>query len=108
MKTGTDKKLTDNIAQSSKTQKNSIQGKKPTTQIQKQQRKQPSWIDEEDDSDLVAEFRDLPTKFQETLIPDLERISTTSKAYIARYNKEFTKTVQTLCRQQTCPHHCHL
>ncbi|KAK8652835.1 hypothetical protein V6N13_126858 [Hibiscus sabdariffa] len=85
------KTLTDNTAQSSKTQKKSIQGKKPTTQIQKQQRKQPSWIDEEDDSDLVAEFRDLPTKFQETLIPDLERISTTSKAYIARYNKEFTK-----------------
>ncbi|GMI86572.1 hypothetical protein like AT4G39840 [Hibiscus trionum] len=85
------KTLTDNTAPSSKTQKNSIQGKKPTTQIQKQQRKQPSWIDEEDDSDLVAEFRDLPTKFQETLIPDLERISTTSKAYIAKYNKQFTK-----------------
>ncbi|GMJ09415.1 hypothetical protein like AT4G39840 [Hibiscus trionum] len=85
------KTLTDNTAPSSKTQKNSIQGKKPTTQIQKQQRKQPSWIDEEDDSDLVSEFRDLPTKFQETLIPDLERISTTSKAYIAKYNKQFTK-----------------
>ncbi|KAE8706969.1 hypothetical protein F3Y22_tig00110387pilonHSYRG00438 [Hibiscus syriacus] len=86
----TTKTLTDSAAQSSKTQKSSIQGK-TTTQIQKQQRKQPSWMDEEDESDLVAEFRDLPTKFQENLIPDLERISKTSKVYITKYNKEFTK-----------------
>ncbi|GMI67952.1 hypothetical protein like AT4G39840 [Hibiscus trionum] len=91
-KTLADKKVTDSTtAQSSKTEKNSIQGKKPTTQIPKQQKKQPSWIEEEDDSDLVSEFRDLPTKFQESLIPDLERISKTSKGYITKYNKEFTK-----------------
>ncbi|KAK8673045.1 hypothetical protein V6N13_111401 [Hibiscus sabdariffa] len=91
-KTVADKKRTDSTtAQSFKTQKNSIQGKKPTTQIQKQQKKQPSWIEDEDDSDLVSEFRDLPTKFQKSLIPDLERISTTSKTYITKYNKEFTK-----------------
>ncbi|KAL1059623.1 hypothetical protein V6Z11_1Z022600 [Gossypium hirsutum] len=66
--------------------------KKPTTaQIQKQQKKQPSWVDDDDESDLVSEFRDLPAKFQQTLIPDLERISTTSKVYINKYNKEFTK-----------------
>lgn len=47
-------------------------------------------IDTEDD-DLVSEFRDLPVKFQQTLLPDLERISTTSKAYINKYNKEITK-----------------
>lgn len=66
--------------------------KKPTTtQIQKQQKKQPSWVDDDDESDLVSEFRDLPAKFQQTLIPDLEKISTTSKVYINKYNKEFTK-----------------
>ncbi|KAB2094419.1 hypothetical protein ES319_A02G157100v1 [Gossypium barbadense] len=66
--------------------------KKPTTaQIQKQQKKQPSWVDDDDESDLVSELRDLPAKFQQTLIPDLERISTTSKVYINKYNKEFTK-----------------
>ncbi|KAK8484581.1 hypothetical protein V6N13_043825 [Hibiscus sabdariffa] len=92
IKTVADKKLADSTtAQSFKTQKNSIQGKKPTTQIQKQQKKQPSWIDDEDDPDLVSEFRDLPTKFQKSLIPDLARISTTSKTYITKYNKEFTK-----------------
>lgn len=47
-------------------------------------------IDTEDD-DLVSDIRDLPVKFQQTLLPDLERISTTSKAYINKYNKEITK-----------------
>ncbi|XWS41555.1 hypothetical protein CRYUN_Cryun17cG0092100 [Craigia yunnanensis] len=88
-KTPEDKKLTD--PESSKPQKNSSKEKNPTTQKPKQQKKQPSWIDQEDDSDLVAEFRDLPTKFQQTLIPDLEKISTTSKAYITEYNKQITK-----------------
>ncbi|KZV53750.1 protein AF-9-like [Dorcoceras hygrometricum] len=48
------------------------------------------WPDQEDD-DLVSEFRDLPSKFQETIMPDLEKISKTSQVYLTRYNKEFTK-----------------
>ncbi|XP_044470480.1 uncharacterized protein LOC123199507 [Mangifera indica] len=67
--------------------------KKDTTklkQIPKQKQKQPNWLEDEDD-DLVSEFRDLPNKFQQTLLPDLERISSTSKAYINKYNKEITK-----------------
>ncbi|XP_031262647.1 uncharacterized protein LOC116120816 [Pistacia vera] len=63
---------------------------KQEKQIPKQKQKQPSWLEDEDD-DLVSEFRDLPTKFQRTLLPDLERISTTSKAYLDKYNKEITK-----------------
>ncbi|XWS33313.1 hypothetical protein CRYUN_Cryun22dG0070900 [Craigia yunnanensis] len=86
-KTLADKKLTDPES----SQKDPNKEKNPTTHKPKQQKKQPSWIDQEDYSDLVAEFRDLPTKFQQTLIPDLEKISTTSKAYITRYNKKFTK-----------------
>ncbi|MBA0760995.1 hypothetical protein Gotri_023704 [Gossypium trilobum] len=78
------------------TTKTPVQSSKPekkptTTQIQKQQKKQPSWVDDDDESDIVSEFRDLPAKFQQTLIPDLEKISTTSKVYINKYNKEFTK-----------------
>ncbi|XP_022774948.1 uncharacterized protein LOC111316957 isoform X2 [Durio zibethinus] len=88
-KTAEDKKQTD--PESSKPQKNSSKEKIPTTQKPKQQKKQPSWIDQEDGSDLVAEFRDLPTKFQQTLIPDLEKFSTTSKAYIAKYNNQIMK-----------------
>ncbi|KAG2391264.1 uncharacterized protein HKW66_Vig0129750 [Vigna angularis] len=41
----------------------------------------PSWILDEDD-DLVSEFTDLPNRFHQTLLPDLEQISTISKAYI--------------------------
>ncbi|XP_027336713.1 uncharacterized protein LOC113850383 [Abrus precatorius] len=51
----------------------------------------PSWVSEEEDDDLVSEFKDLPIRFQQTLIPDLERISITSKAYITKANKEITK-----------------
>ncbi|KAL6523701.1 hypothetical protein OROGR_017304 [Orobanche gracilis] len=52
-------------------------------------KKQPSWIDDEDD-DLIAGFRDLPSKFQENIVPDLAKISKTSQIYFTNYNKEFT------------------
>ncbi|OVA14183.1 hypothetical protein BVC80_9029g7 [Macleaya cordata] len=48
-------------------------------------------MDQDLDDDLVSEFRDLPSKFHQTLIPDLERMSTTSKAYITKANKEITE-----------------
>ncbi|KAJ0252416.1 Cell wall integrity/stress response component-like protein [Hirschfeldia incana] len=51
----------------------------------------PFWLDDEEDEDFVSEFRDLPTRFQRSLLPDLERISTTSKSYINKANKEITK-----------------
>ncbi|KAL6502590.1 hypothetical protein OROHE_024243 [Orobanche hederae] len=57
----------------------------------KAQKKQPIWIDDEDDDDLIAGFRDLPSKFQENIVPDLAKISKTSQIYFTNYNKEFTK-----------------
>ncbi|KAK7306009.1 hypothetical protein VNO77_43923 [Canavalia gladiata] len=62
-------------------------------QSKKSNKKQtpPSWLFQEEDDDFVAEIKDLPIKFQQTLIPDLERISTTSKAYITKANKQITK-----------------
>ncbi|KAI9114012.1 hypothetical protein K1719_015263 [Acacia pycnantha] len=51
----------------------------------------PSWIDSDDNDDFVSDLKDLPTKFQQTLIPDLKTISTTSRAYITKANKEITK-----------------
>ncbi|KAJ6353673.1 hypothetical protein OIU76_002653 [Salix suchowensis] len=38
-----------------------------------------------------AQTRDLPSKFHQTLIPDLERISMTSKKYLTKANKDLTK-----------------
>ncbi|KAJ0988404.1 hypothetical protein J5N97_006760 [Dioscorea zingiberensis] len=44
-----------------------------------------SWLeDDTDGQDLITEFRDFPSR----LIPDLEKISTTSQAYLRKYNKE--------------------
>ncbi|KAK2655776.1 hypothetical protein Ddye_008828 [Dipteronia dyeriana] len=77
-----------------KTTKPTSQNTKPPPKTQKKTAQQkPSWLDDDGDEeqDFVSEIRDLPIKFQQTLIPDLETISTTSKAYINKYNKEITK-----------------
>ncbi|XP_059641548.1 uncharacterized protein LOC132283584 [Cornus florida] len=67
---------------------------------------QPSWIDQEDEDDLdhlVSEFRDLPSKFQETFMPDLDRISTTSKVYLNKANKEITKGFKPIVGNKYAP-----
>ncbi|PIN26763.1 hypothetical protein CDL12_00482 [Handroanthus impetiginosus] len=70
---------------------NQSKSKSPDKTQSKKPPKLPSWIDDEEEEDLVSEFRDLPSKFQETFVPDLEIISKTSKVYLTKYNKEFTK-----------------
>ncbi|KAK9678620.1 hypothetical protein RND81_11G223500 [Saponaria officinalis] len=107
----TSKKLVDSSSMAnstSKTSSKSVDLPKPTqsdktdkkyseqrSQNQDQKRKPPSsptWISQVDeDEDLVSEFRNLPTKFHQTFIPDLHKISTTSKIYLTKYNKEITK-----------------
>ncbi|XP_057783799.1 uncharacterized protein LOC131001423 [Salvia miltiorrhiza] len=47
--------------------------------------------EEEEEDDLVSELTDLPSRFQETFLPDMERISKTSKIYLNKYNTQFTK-----------------
>ncbi|KAF8092120.1 hypothetical protein N665_0423s0005 [Sinapis alba] len=65
---------------------------KPTTKPKPSEKEiKPIWLDNEEDDDFANEFRDLPTRFQRTLLPDLEKISTTSKNYINKANKQITK-----------------
>ncbi|CAN0919575.1 hypothetical protein LINGRAHAP2_LOCUS31537 [Linum grandiflorum] len=66
---------------------------KSAAPVTKKLRIPSSWIepDEEEEGDLVSEFRDLPSKFQQHLIPDLERISMTSRKYLTQANKEMTR-----------------
>ncbi|XP_061949973.1 uncharacterized protein LOC133673249 [Populus nigra] len=81
-----DKKVGD--TESKKQNKNQKQtNPKKTTQTKTQQ----SWLDQDDEDDLVAELRDLPSKFHQTIIPDLERLSITSKKYLTQANKDLTK-----------------
>ncbi|XP_057429761.1 uncharacterized protein LOC130722895 [Lotus japonicus] len=68
-----------------------IEEEKLNKQSNKKKQSPPNWMFEDEDSDLVSDFKDLPIRFQKSLIPDLERISTTSKSYFTRANKEFTK-----------------
>ncbi|KAJ6929339.1 hypothetical protein NC652_013276 [Populus alba x Populus x berolinensis] len=72
---------------------------KKTTQT----KKQPSWIGQDDEDDLVAEFRDLPSKFHQTLIPDLERISITSKKYLTKANNDLTRGFKPIVGNKYAP-----
>ncbi|XP_041002941.1 uncharacterized protein LOC121248523 [Juglans microcarpa x Juglans regia] len=95
-----------NEHESEKPNKDQKADKKADQQKTKKQT-QPSWIDNEDDQDdLVSGFTDLtdlPTKFQQTLIPDLEKFSTTSKLYLTKANKEITKGFKPLVGNKYAP-----
>uniref|UniRef100_A0A7N0VBD8 Uncharacterized protein n=1 Tax=Kalanchoe fedtschenkoi TaxID=63787 RepID=A0A7N0VBD8_KALFE len=56
----------------------------------------PSWIDQDEEDDLITDFRSLPSKFQQSLFPDIESISQTSKAYLTKANKEMTRNFKPL------------
>ncbi|MCD7462910.1 hypothetical protein HAX54_049618 [Datura stramonium] len=72
--------------------------KKETTQKDSQ----PYWL-ENDEDDLMSGLRDLPSKFQETLLPDLERISKTSKVYLNKANKEITRNFKPIVGNKYAP-----
>ncbi|KAJ6677989.1 CELL WALL INTEGRITY/STRESS RESPONSE COMPONENT-LIKE PROTEIN [Salix viminalis] len=68
-----------------------------------QNKNQPGWVGQDDeDDDLVAEFRDLPSKFHQTIIPDLERLSITSKKYLTKANKDLTKGFKPIVGNALC------
>lgn len=62
-----------------------------------------SYREEEDEDDFVSELRDLPSRFQETLIPDLEVLSTTSKAYLNKANKQISKGFNPIVGKKYAP-----
>ncbi|XP_068315710.1 uncharacterized protein [Pyrus communis] len=88
-KNQTTKPTTPKQSQNLVDKKKTTDAKKPAQQKPKKP-VEPSWIDQEDDTDFVSDFTDLPGKFQQTLIPDLERIRTTSKIYLTEANKQMT------------------
>ncbi|KAL5992378.1 hypothetical protein ACLOJK_013295 [Asimina triloba] len=63
--------------------KTDTKSKKPTLQN--------IFQDDTDNEDLINEFRYLPSKFHDAIMPDLEKISTTSKAYISKANEEIAQ-----------------
>lgn len=75
----------------SDTKKSTDKSEKTATTKKKAPPSPRSWMYQDDEYDLISEFRDLPSKFHQSFIPDLHRISTTSKVYLAKANKEITK-----------------
>ncbi|KAJ4951432.1 hypothetical protein NE237_028264 [Protea cynaroides] len=94
---------------SSKEQSSESKSKKQLTEEKNQQQKKtqkptkPYLMDQADDEDLVSDFRDLPSKFHQTLIPDLQKISTNSKAYFTKANNEITKGFKPLVGNKYAP-----
>ncbi|KAK1302615.1 hypothetical protein QJS10_CPB12g01196 [Acorus calamus] len=98
---------------STKSQKSIITTKSTTAETTKPKPKaqpKPIYIstvfnDEDgmDGDDLISEFRDLPSKFQQTLLPDLEKMSTTSKAYLTKANREMTKNFKPIVGNKYAP-----
>ncbi|KAK1257830.1 hypothetical protein QJS04_geneDACA024801 [Acorus gramineus] len=98
---------------STKSQKSIITTKSKTAETTKPKPKaqpKPIYIstvfnveDGMDGDDLISEFRDLPSKFQQTLLPDLEKISTTSKAYLTKANREMTKNFKPIVGNKYAP-----
>ncbi|XP_015072182.1 uncharacterized protein LOC107016203 [Solanum pennellii] len=67
--------------------KNSTKSQSSTKK--KDSNSQPYWL-QNDEDDLTTGLTDLPSKFQETLLPDLEKISKTSTVYLNKANKQIT------------------
>ncbi|XP_077213818.1 uncharacterized protein LOC143848710 [Tasmannia lanceolata] len=86
-----------------KTQAKSDQPKPQKTQ-NKPKTKPTQFSDmETDDEDLIIKFRDLPSKFHAAILPDLEKISTTSKAYLTKANQEISEGFKPLVGHKYAP-----
>uniref|UniRef100_A0A0E0ERK5 Uncharacterized protein n=1 Tax=Oryza meridionalis TaxID=40149 RepID=A0A0E0ERK5_9ORYZ len=53
--------------------------------------------------DLISEFRELPARLQETLVPDLARLSSTSRAYLSAANAGIADGVRPLLGGRWAP-----
>ncbi|KVH92239.1 uncharacterized protein LOC112515517 [Cynara cardunculus var. scolymus] len=62
-----------------------------------------TYREDDDEDDFVSEFRDLPSRFQETLLPDLEVLSSTSKAYLNKANKQISKGFNPIVGKKYAP-----
>ncbi|XP_026665468.1 uncharacterized protein LOC103720235 [Phoenix dactylifera] len=112
-------KLSSNSTKSSKkildppVPRNKTATSKPATAGEKNSKPKPKpksatakpepWLAGDEGDDLIAEFRDLPTRLQQSLFPDLQRLSTTSKAYLSRANREIAEGVKPFVGKSFAP-----
>ncbi|XP_009791032.1 uncharacterized protein LOC107824917 [Nicotiana tabacum] len=105
-KNKTTKATTTKDLSESKSNKNTTKNQSTTNKNPKKETTQKNsqlyWL-ENDEDDLLLGFRDLPSKFQETLLPDLERISKTSQVYLNKANKEMTKNFKPIVGNKYAP-----
>ncbi|XP_073010159.1 uncharacterized protein [Typha latifolia] len=61
------------------------------------------WLDESDGEDLISEFSNLPHRLQEAIVPDLERLSTTSRVYLSAANAGIANGVKPFLGNKFAP-----
>lgn len=68
-----------------------------------------NWIDEpdipgeEEDDDIISEFRGLPSRLQSALLPDLHKLSATSKLYLSKTHREIAAGVKPFVGKRYAP-----
>ncbi|KAI3506474.1 hypothetical protein L1887_28833 [Cichorium endivia] len=67
-------------------------------------RKSQEWTYQDDEQeDLVADFKDLASRFQDTLLPDIEVLTVTSKVYLEKANIEITNGFKPVVGKKYAP-----
>ncbi|KAH0451527.1 hypothetical protein IEQ34_018826 [Dendrobium chrysotoxum] len=66
-----------------------------------------NWLDDNeiagDDDDIIAEFRDLPSRLHSAIVPDLHKLSTTSKLYLSKTHREIAAGVKPFVGKKYAP-----
>ncbi|XP_020575866.1 uncharacterized protein LOC110021639 [Phalaenopsis equestris] len=66
-----------------------------------------NWLDETeitgDDDDIIAEFRDLPSRLHSAIVPDLHKLSATSKLYLSKTHREIAAGVKPFVGKKYAP-----
>ncbi|KAG0471187.1 hypothetical protein HPP92_015733 [Vanilla planifolia] len=78
---------------------------KPTSK-QEPKASPANWLDETDagdDADLISDFRELPSRFHSAFVPDLEKLSTTSKFYFSKTHREISAGFKPFVGQKYAP-----
>ncbi|KAK8930870.1 hypothetical protein KSP39_PZI016635 [Platanthera zijinensis] len=90
----------------SKTQKKLEAEDPPSAKTQstpKPKSKPPLPIKIVQEDDLISEFRDLPSRLQSAFIPDLHKLSTTSKLYLSKTHREIAAGMKPFVGKKYAP-----
>ncbi|XP_006826925.2 uncharacterized protein LOC18422449 [Amborella trichopoda] len=75
----------------------------PAKEAQESKKQAPKTQVEDDYNDLIQDFREFPARFQSTVLPELEKLSSKSKAYINKANENIAEGFKPLIGHHYAP-----